>query len=150
MIFYLFASSYSQILSHSIVRRRLTYIESTLSVRNAHISSYFTLRSLFCLSLSWDNKPTLRHDLWIGKTILRCTHADKCCSCAEWGTFSKEKYVQDLWPSHETITNIRRTVNLGASSDQAPVFGQQDSSAKSKLVHLIGAVQTLLRSKYWR
>ncbi|SCV99878.1 LAFE_0B04500g1_1 [Lachancea fermentati] len=38
-----------------------------------------------------------------------------------------------------------RRINLGASSDQAPVFGQQDSSAKSKLVHLIGAVQTLLR-----
>lgn len=26
-----------------------------------------------------------------------------------------------------------------------PVFGQEESSAKSKVVHLIGAVQTLLR-----
>lgn len=31
---------------------------------------------------------------------------------------------------------------------EGPVFGQEESSAKSKVVHLIGAVQTLLRSMY--
>lgn len=28
---------------------------------------------------------------------------------------------------------------------EGPVFGQEESSTKSKVVHLIGAVQTLLR-----
>ncbi|QLG73253.1 hypothetical protein HG535_0E03370 [Zygotorulaspora mrakii] len=35
-------------------------------------------------------------------------------------------------------------IGLGRSSD-APVFGQEENSTKSKVVQLIGAVQTLLR-----
>ncbi|GAV53079.1 hypothetical protein ZYGR_0AI03610 [Zygosaccharomyces rouxii] len=36
-------------------------------------------------------------------------------------------------------------IGFGKSSMEGPVFGQEESSAKSKVVHLIGAVQTLLR-----
>ncbi|AAS51186.1 ACL042Wp [Eremothecium gossypii ATCC 10895] len=37
-----------------------------------------------------------------------------------------------------------RRIGLGSKSNQ-PVFGQAENSTKSKLVHLISAVQTLLR-----
>lgn len=38
-------------------------------------------------------------------------------------------------------------VGLGKNSnDGAAIFGQQESTTKSKVVQLIGAVQTLLRS----
>lgn len=39
-------------------------------------------------------------------------------------------------------------VGLGSNSNQGAVFGQQESTTKSKLVQLISAVQTLLRSMY--
>ncbi|CAI1954929.1 hypothetical protein SEUBUCD646_0E01630 [Saccharomyces eubayanus] len=38
-----------------------------------------------------------------------------------------------------------RTVGLGRSNDETPVFGQDQNTTKSKVVQLIGAVQTLLR-----
>ncbi|AMD19973.1 HCL178Cp [Eremothecium sinecaudum] len=37
-----------------------------------------------------------------------------------------------------------RRIGLGSKSQQ-PAFGQNDNSTKSKLIKLIGAVQTLLR-----
>ncbi|QHS72861.1 Yos1p [Saccharomyces paradoxus] len=39
-----------------------------------------------------------------------------------------------------------RRIGLGRSNDEAPVFGQDQNTTKSKVVQLIGAVQTLLRS----
>ncbi|EDO15065.1 hypothetical protein Kpol_411p10 [Vanderwaltozyma polyspora DSM 70294] len=36
-------------------------------------------------------------------------------------------------------------IGLGRSANEAPVFGQSENSTKSKVVQLIGAVQTLLR-----
>ncbi|CAI4060308.1 SKDZ05G1515 [Saccharomyces kudriavzevii ZP591] len=38
-----------------------------------------------------------------------------------------------------------RRIGLGRSNDEAPVFGQDQNTTKSKVVQLIGAVQTLLR-----
>lgn len=38
-----------------------------------------------------------------------------------------------------------RRIGLGSNSNQGAVFGQQESTTKSKLVQLISAVQTLLR-----
>ncbi|CAI4038548.1 SMKI05G1585 [Saccharomyces mikatae IFO 1815] len=38
-----------------------------------------------------------------------------------------------------------RRIGLGRSNDEAPVFGQDKNTTKSKVVQLIGAVQTLLR-----
>ncbi|QLQ80601.1 hypothetical protein HG537_0D06020 [Torulaspora globosa] len=36
-------------------------------------------------------------------------------------------------------------IGLGRNSNDGPVFGQEENSTKSKVVQLIGAVQTLLR-----
>ncbi|CAR21225.1 Yos1p [Lachancea thermotolerans CBS 6340] len=36
-------------------------------------------------------------------------------------------------------------IGLGSSASQAPAFGQQENSTRSKVVQLIGAIQTLLR-----
>ncbi|EEU06491.1 Yos1p [Saccharomyces cerevisiae JAY291] len=41
---------------------------------------------------------------------------------------------------------LRRSIGLGRSNDETPVFGQDQNTTKSKVVQLIGAVQTLLRS----
>ncbi|AHY75634.1 AQG_2a_G0015560.mRNA.1.CDS.1 [Saccharomyces cerevisiae] len=38
-----------------------------------------------------------------------------------------------------------RRIGLGRSNDETPVFGQDQNTTKSKVVQLIGAVQTLLR-----
>jgi len=39
-------------------------------------------------------------------------------------------------------------VGFGKNANEAPAFGQVESTAKSKVIKLIGAVQTLLRSMY--
>lgn len=44
------------------------------------------------------------------------------------------------------IQCVIAAVGLGRSSNDAPVFGQEENSTKSKVIQLIGAVQTLLRS----
>ncbi|UCS21643.1 uncharacterized protein HLK63_J03091 [Nakaseomyces glabratus] len=38
-------------------------------------------------------------------------------------------------------------IGLGRSGSEAPAFGQNANSTKSKVVQLIGAVQTLLRNR---
>ncbi|CAI4424706.1 CDA_G0015180.mRNA.1.CDS.1 [Saccharomyces cerevisiae] len=38
-----------------------------------------------------------------------------------------------------------RRIGLGRSNDETPVLGQDQNTTKSKVVQLIGAVQTLLR-----
>ncbi|SCU91534.1 LADA_0F10550g1_1 [Lachancea dasiensis] len=38
-----------------------------------------------------------------------------------------------------------RRIGLGSNSNQAPVFGQQEHSTKSKVIQLISSIQTLLR-----
>ncbi|CCC70411.1 hypothetical protein NCAS_0E03410 [Naumovozyma castellii] len=38
-----------------------------------------------------------------------------------------------------------RRIGLGRSSNEQPVFGQEGNTTKSKVIQLIGAIQTLLR-----
>ncbi|CAR64362.1 Yos1p [Kluyveromyces lactis] len=52
---------------------------------------------------------------------------------------SEERFLR-----RKTTTHHYLPVGLGSQSNQA-VFGQQENTTKSKLVQLIGAVQTLLR-----